>query len=132
MAMTSSPSGSAGSVEGEADERPFDRDSLLIRLGGSREILVELASLFCVEARRMASELWERIERRDARAAIASAHQLKGALLNLSAEPAATTARELETCLRSGDWNSSLAAAQQLLSELELLVAALTREQSAA
>jgi HPt (histidine-containing phosphotransfer) domain-containing protein len=111
---------------------PFDRESLLIRLGGSNEILVELAMLFCTESPRMQSELWDRLERRDVRAAMSSAHQLKGALLNLSAEPSASTARELEVCLRGGDWHNSLRRARRLDGELEQLVAALARERTAA
>ncbi|MFZ5892453.1 MAG: Hpt domain-containing protein [Myxococcota bacterium] len=113
-------------------QSPFDRVGLLHRLGGSTEVLAEVAALFCSDARRLHRELRGHIERHDTRSAVTSAHQLKGALLNLSAEPAASTARVLEASARAGDWAMALVHADQLGAELEPLLAALAREQTAA
>lgn len=112
-------------------EPPFDRASLLARLGGSTEILAEVAGMFCSDAARMHAELKASVEQEGARA-VSAAHQIKGALLNLSAGPAAHTARELEAAARAGDWQTARALTERLGGELTELAAAFAREQSAA
>ena len=111
-------------------EAPFDREGLLARLGGSVEILVEVAAMFCADAARMHAELRAHVELADAQA-VDAAHQLKGALLNLSAGPASATARELEAAARAGDWSRARALIERLGGELEALVTAFQREQAA-
>lgn len=109
--------------------RAYDRERLLARLGGNTQILAEVAGLFCAETERMLRDIEEHVKGHDPRAR-GTAHQLKGVLLNVAADSAALTARELETLIRAERWTEGQALVQQLGSELSDLIAAFSREAS--
>ncbi|HET9929322.1 MAG TPA: Hpt domain-containing protein [Polyangiaceae bacterium] len=106
---------------------PYDRSRLLSQLGGSLEILAEVAELFCLDAERKHAELRGYVLREDQHAT-GVAHQLKGVLLNVAADDAAATARELETLIRAGQWRAALAATDRLGAQLRELVEAFGQE----
>ncbi|MGC4095199.1 MAG: Hpt domain-containing protein [Polyangiaceae bacterium] len=119
---------SSSAPDHQGNEPAFDREDLLRRVGGSTAILSEIAEVFCADAVRMRSDLNENIRQRAQRQAAATAHQLKGALLNLSARTAAATARELELALKAASWSAADELAARLSRELDSLVLALSRE----
>lgn len=110
-----------------AESAPYDRERLLARLGGNTQILAEVAALFCTESARMLQDIEHYLENQDSRAR-AAAHQLKGVLLNVSADTAAMTARELESRLRAEQWAEGKALSHQLGAQLRELVEAFSRE----
>lgn len=109
---------------------PYDRERLLARLGGSLEILTEVAELFCSDAERMLAELAGYVSHEDERA-VSAAHQLKGVLLNVAADAAAATARQLEGLIRAAEWHAARLLTERLGTELRELVRAFSREASA-
>ena len=75
---------------------PFDRDDMLERLGGDAELLTEVLGVFLEECPRMMREIEQALNDNDAALVHRAAHSLKGALLNISATPAAEEAKKLE------------------------------------
>lgn len=102
----------------------YDREALLERLGGDGSLMLEVFELFLADGPRMLRVVREASERGDARELERAAHSLKGALLNLSADPVADLARSLEERGRSG----SVGAAEEDLRRLEDAFAKLQSE----
>ena len=75
---------------------PFDRDEMLERLGGDNELLTDVLGVFLEECPRMMQEIEDALNAADAMLVRRSAHSIKGALLNISAGPAAEEAKQLE------------------------------------
>ena len=97
---------------------------MLDRLGGDDELLVDVISLFLDETPRMRADVREAVGSQDPARVRLSAHSLRGALLNISAEPAAASAGRLEQLGEQGDLNG----AEPALAELEQELTRLTRE----
>ena len=76
--------------------RQFNRDLMLERLGGDEELMREVVDLFVSECPGMLAETEKAVASADADLIKRAAHTLKGALLNIAAEPAADVARKLE------------------------------------
>ena len=108
----------------------FNRESLLERLGGDTGLLGEVFELFLEDGPRMVRVVREASERGDASSLERAAHSLKGALLNLSADPVAELARVLEERGRSGSLEGSEGDLRKLEEAFEKLEAVL-RSQSA-
>ncbi len=129
--MTTHAQRSSAETPPQGDPLPFDRERLLARLGGSLDILAEVAALFCSDAERMHRQLTAYVSREDERA-VSVAHQIKGVLLNVAADTAAASARQLESLIRAHQWAAAAPLAERLGSELRELVSAFSREANVA
>ena len=94
----------------------IDYAQALDRVGGDRELLGELASLFLDEYPRLLGECTAGIENGDLAAVSASAHQLKGLLAQFGSEQGRQHAMTLESASKAGDE----AAARSMLEALSL------------
>jgi CheY-like chemotaxis protein/HPt (histidine-containing phosphotransfer) domain-containing protein len=87
----------------ERNVKYMDVDGALDRLGGDRELLAELAGLFCEEGPRLLGEAEQALAAGDAAAAQNAAHQLKGLLAQFCAADAREAAWQLELEARRAD-----------------------------
>jgi two-component system sensor histidine kinase/response regulator len=102
------------------DEK-IDRASILERLEGNQDLLVELIQLFQEEAPQLIEAMRDALWRVDMQRLGQSAHAMKGAASNFSAGGTATAASQLEIDAKNGDVGSaqvSLAALQVALERL--------------
>ncbi|WP_439590735.1 ATP-binding protein [Hydrogenophaga sp.] len=83
----------------------LDVEKLLRRLDGDEDTLRQLAQVMRSDLASRQIELQRALETRDAMAAIAHAHGLKGSLGSMTAERGARLAKGLELAARSGDWH---------------------------
>lgn len=102
----------------------FDSGEMLDRLGGDEEFLDDVLEVFIDECPKMLEGLRRAIAGGDAHQLERSAHTIKGALLNISAEPAAGIALLLETMGRDAD----LARGAETLRALETALERLEHE----
>jgi two-component system sensor histidine kinase/response regulator len=93
----------------------FDSAAALERVEGDRELLAEMAKLLEGESSKLLKQMHTAIAQGDTNGLERAAHALKGALGNLAATAAFTTAQELETAAREG----GLARAESLVAALE-------------
>jgi len=107
---------------------PFDRAEMLERLAGDTELLDEVLVVFREECPRMMKEVREAVAGGDPELVRRTAHSIKGALLNISAVPAAAHAGELEALGREDRLAESGALLDQLQSEIERLQEALSEQ----
>jgi signal transduction histidine kinase/CheY-like chemotaxis protein/HPt (histidine-containing phosphotransfer) domain-containing protein len=101
-------------------EPVFDRACALDRIGGDEQLMDELIGLFLEDVPVKRGMIKSALTSGDNQLLERHAHNLCGALLTLSARPAAQAARDLEDAARTGGPRS--AAAMALEFELELLV----------
>ncbi|MCA9793782.1 MAG: response regulator, partial [Candidatus Eremiobacteraeota bacterium] len=92
-----------------------DLDTLLGRVQGDRSLLKMVVEQFLELGRQQLQAVSEAVQAGQARELEVAAHTLKGSLLNLSAGPAAESARQLEDLGRGG----ALDGSDQLLVSLE-------------
>jgi len=85
------------------DKALFDREVMLERMGGDVALLEEIVDLFLEDGPRVVARLREAVARQDAAEIERTAHSLKGALLNMAADPVAALALEMENLGRGGD-----------------------------
>ncbi len=108
----------------EKDRKPvFDRQLLLERMGGDDELLDDVLSIFIEEIPGMMSEIRTAVSGEDAPALERSAHFMKGALLNISADSPAELVSRLEQLGSAG----TLDGVTELLARLESEIDQLTR-----
>jgi HPt (histidine-containing phosphotransfer) domain-containing protein len=101
----------------------FDREVMLERLGGDDQLLDEVLNVFLEEAPDMMADLRGAVTGGDPSALERSAHSIKGALLNISADSPADLASRLEE-LGSAE---QLDGTRLLLDDLEAEIDQLTR-----
>ena len=99
-----------------------DMKALLERLGGDPDLLIEIVGIYLEDGPRLLDDMRQAIARRDGQSLANAAHQYKGTALNLSAEPAAGVAAQLEQIGRS----SNLNGVEEVLEHMEQEAAALT------
>ncbi len=104
---------------------PFDRAEMLERLGGDTELLDDVLQVFLEECPRMLEEVRNAVDGGDANHVRRAAHSMKGALLNISAGPAAAAAEELEELGAEQRLDESAAVLHRLHHEIERLEQAL-------
>ena len=75
---------------------PFDREEMLERLGGDTELLDDVLKVFLEECPKMLEQVRGAVDADDPTLVRRAAHSMKGALLNISAAPAAAEASQLE------------------------------------
>ena len=80
----------------QVQTKPFDREEMLERLGGDTELLDDVLQVFLEECPRMLEEVRGAVHGGDPKLVHRTAHSMKGALLNISAAPAAAEASQLE------------------------------------
>ena len=85
----------------------IDRVLLLERVEGDHELLVEMINLFVEDAPRLLAAMRDALQRNDMPVLERSAHSMKGAAGNLSAQVTTAAALQLETNAKSGDCESS-------------------------
>jgi HPt (histidine-containing phosphotransfer) domain-containing protein len=99
-------------------------DELMARLGGSREVLGQLAPVLTQSAATWQAELRAALTAGDAERLRRAAHQAKGGLLTFAAHRAAASAKALEDAARTGDLTSAPAMVEALLAEVTAVAAA--------
>jgi HPt (histidine-containing phosphotransfer) domain-containing protein len=112
---------------------PFDREEMLERLDGDTELLTDVLGVFLEECPRMMQEIRAAVDRGDSVSVRRTAHSIKGALLNISAAPAAAEASQLEQLGVDERLVETAEVLDQLQSEidrLEPLLVAQTEAQS--
>ena len=114
----------------EVQAIPFDRAEMLKRLGDDTDLLVDVLQVFQEECPRMLAEVRAALDRADPVLVRRAAHSMKGALLNISAVPAAAEAAALEELGRQQRLDESGPALQRLHQEVERLRQALSEQSS--
>jgi PAS domain S-box-containing protein len=99
----------------------LDRDDLLNRVDGDRQLLNEIIQLFLDSYPARLSEIREAIARGDCQTLERAAHAIKGALTNLSAQAAVEAALTLEMMGREQDIHGAENACATLETEVERL-----------
>ncbi len=110
-----------GNMNVDMDLSVFDRAAALDRVGGDLELLIELAGMFMEDYPQILAEIESALRNGDSDALSASAHTLKGAVGNFSAQNAYDAAFALEQIGRSGDLSEATSAYRVLKQELERL-----------
>jgi HPt (histidine-containing phosphotransfer) domain-containing protein len=113
------------------DAVPFDREEMLERLGGDKELLVDVVGVFLEECPRMLQEIEDAFGSKDVDLLRRAAHSMKGACLNLSAGPAAEEAKQLELLAAESRLDGTEHALERLRVAVERLQRVLS-EQTAA
>ena len=105
----------------------IDREELLERLGGDRELIAEVVDLFVADRATLLGDIRRAISENDAKAAREVAHRLKGVLATLAASAATATAQRLEELARTGDLGAVASTLDRLEREIDAAQAELAR-----
>lgn len=122
-AISSSPSTRQSNI--------LDRDELLERMGGDRELLVEIVDLFLRDCPKQLAELSEAVAGGDAASVRRAAHTLKGLAGNLASADAAEAALRLERMGSEGNLTGAkeqLATLERAIEQLKIALTALCSE----
>ena len=123
---TSSNSGQPIQLEPmSAETVVLDLDAALKRLGGDRNILVELAKMFAEDSPGLLDAIEQGIQQGRCSEAGRAAHSLRGLAANFSAARLMFRLRELEAALSQGERESSLTVMGAAREELRRLQDAL-------
>jgi two-component system, sensor histidine kinase and response regulator len=104
------------------DEKIFDQAAAMDRVGGDLELLIELAGMFLDDQPRMMDEIKVAVDSCDGESLHRSAHAIKGAVGNFSAQQAFDAALKLEMLGRGNDFadaKSAFESLEEALGELE-------------
>jgi two-component system sensor histidine kinase/response regulator len=110
----------------EVGTETIDENVLLFRLGGDREFLAELVTLFREDCPSMMIRIRTALRQHDAAEVIRVAHSLRGPLANFSASSAAALAAKVEYAAAAGDLNTANAAFSSFEPELLRAIDALS------
>ena len=105
----------------QVEAAAFDRDEMLERVGGDVELLTDVIEVFLEECTRMMQEIESALDGGDAKLLHSAAHSMAGALLNISAAPAASEAQQLELLGNEQRLADSAPVLQRLQHEIERL-----------
>jgi two-component system, sensor histidine kinase and response regulator len=110
-----------------SQEQPdhLDRASLLDRVEGDHELLVEMIHLFLEDAPQLLAAMRQALEGRDMPVLERSAHSMKGAASNFSADTTVAAAAQLEKDAKSGEVETSRASLAVLEGAVKQLLPAL-------
>jgi CheY-like chemotaxis protein len=106
--------------------KTIDEGDLLVRLGGDREFLAELVTLFREDYPGKMVKIRTALQQQDAAEVNRGAHSLRGPLANFSATSAAALAAEVENAAAAGDLNTASAAFGRFEPELLRAIEALS------
>lgn len=101
----------------------FDQAQLLERVDNDRGFLAETVEMLATDGRALMAEARAAIDKGDAGALGRSAHALKGMVSNFCADAAQQSALALERLGKAGDLAGAPAAASDLHTRLEALIA---------
>ena len=99
----------------------IDREEILGRLSGDRELIAEVVDLFVADRATLLGDLRRAVSDNDAKAAREAAHRLKGVLATLAARGAVSTAVKLEELARKGDLHAAPATLDTLEREVDVV-----------
>jgi PAS domain S-box-containing protein len=116
--VTSTEWGDAMPKNSKDSREPIDRVSLLERVEGDQELLTEIIHLFQENAPRLLTAMRDALQSGDMATLERTAHSLKGAMSNLSANAAAATAQQLESDAK----NNNVESATENIAEVERAV----------
>ena len=105
----------------------FDRDDILARVEGNRDLLAEMVDIFRAEWPRLLANLKHSVETGDATGVQEAAHAIKGTVGNFSGHAAAEAARALEVMGQQGVLTGTAAAVERLEREVGHLAQDLVR-----
>jgi two-component system sensor histidine kinase/response regulator len=128
------PAVSTASAGAAAAELPFDPDDVLGRVGGDRELLRELLSIFRQESPRLLSLMGQSLRAGDAKGLEHAAHTLRGSVGSFGATTAAQLALALEIAGRDGaigGTSDQVSALAREVNRIEAGLAALAGERAA-
>jgi HPt (histidine-containing phosphotransfer) domain-containing protein len=103
----------------------FDRQAVLDRFGGDRELLQQIADLFRGSVAAWLSEMREACAAGDLPRVKRTAHTLKGSLGNFLAKDAADAAYQVQQCAAANDAAALSPAVARLEDAVEAVLAAL-------
>ena len=103
----------------------IDRASLLERVEGDQELLMEMIHLFQEDAPKLLAAMRDALQCGDMVVLERSAHSLKGAAGNLSAKVAGAAAFQLEKDAKNKDAKSAMESLSRVKRAVELLLPAL-------
>lgn len=107
---------------GSLTDRTFDRDATLGKLSGNAVLLRTLIRIFLNEIPAWQSQLGDAVQRQDAKAIRAAAHQLRGPVSNFVARDLANSLLDLEKLATAGRLEETRAAFARVESDLTALV----------
>jgi PAS domain S-box-containing protein len=110
----------------EPADLPFDPAIALDRTAGDRELLQELATLFCQECPPLLDSVHAAVDQQDAAGLKAAAHTLKGAVGNFGPSAAFEAAYKLEMMGRRGDLADAADVYCRLQQEIDRFLPALS------
>ena len=103
----------------------FDRAALLDRVDADEAMLREVVELFLADCPRMLGGLQQAVRAKDDSAVAFAAHSFEGALLAISAQPAANAAAKLERAALDNDRRGIATESKDLEADLDELCTAL-------
>ncbi len=101
--------------------RAFDQQKMRDRLGGDEKLIAEVLRLFGEESSTMIADVSSAVSSGEASRLERAAHAFRGALVSVSAEPAAEVAGELERLGHNGTLEDAETQLSRLAREIELL-----------
>jgi len=110
-----------------AGQPPIDRDALLARCMGNLEFAQSLLSDFESDLPKCVDQITQNIQNGDIKAAIESAHSLKGAAGTITADPLRMLAAEIESAGKSGNLAEVAPLADQLREEAQRCMKAIPK-----
>jgi len=113
------------SVESVPAGCTLDVTGTLARLGGDKELFLELAAFYHEDAPRLYADLRAAADAKEAKAVRMTAHSLKGLVAGCGGVRAANAAQSVETAGENGDLGNILLLVDSLGDELDLLRQAL-------
>ena len=122
--MTSAPASSLAS----GDEPTVNLARALERMGGDRDLLVEMARFYLEDTPGLLQTLRASLQEQKAEEATRAAHSLKGLSANFDAHAAVQTALAVETAGRSGDLACAAALVPDLQAQIDEVSQILRRE----
>jgi CheY-like chemotaxis protein/HPt (histidine-containing phosphotransfer) domain-containing protein len=126
VASADSRAGPAGAGTGDGDDEAWE-SRLLETLGGDPELAARIAQTWLDEGPAMVATLRRAVEEGDAPGVRDAAHRVKGGLLNLAGEAAASAAHAIERAGAGEDLAAASDALRTLSSEHDRLLARLAR-----
>lgn len=113
---------------GEPEWPVLNIERSLVRLGGDRSLLRDLAKFFVEDSDELLTNLQDALNARDAKLASRTAHSLGGQSANFSADNCTFIAKAIENATQSGDFETSAAMLISLQREVSRLTDALRRD----
>ncbi|MSR64285.1 MAG: response regulator [Verrucomicrobiae bacterium] len=103
----------------------INRAAAMERVGGDRELLVEVAGVFQGDCPKMLSDVCDAVARRDCKEIERAVHKLRGSVGCFGAQPAFDAAMKLESMARYEELNRAEDALKELVREIDRLMPAL-------